>query len=299
MRGCIVAERHSTRALENTPMSHGFVACMSLPLSTCMLAAAARAADLRPPAVPLVACDPYFSIWSPADRLTDADTVHWTGKPHRLRGLVRVDGQLFRFLGGDDSVPALPQTAVQVLPTRTIYQFDGAGIRLTLTWLTPALPDDIDILSRPVTYLTADVTAADGGNHRVQLHIDASGELAVDRPAQTVLASVVPMDGLTAVRIGSETQNILARRGDDIRIDWGHFYLAAPTDALSSHGIGTPTEVRDAFAAQPAAKSGSAVSNPSTSMPSISARPSLTYSQSRSCLIISFGSFLSLFTLAR
>ena len=112
-------------------------------------AQAAPSPALRPPAVPLVACDPYFSIWSPADKLTDADTVHWTGKPHRLTSLVRIDGKPFRVMGArPGKIPALPQTNLEVLPTRTIYTFEGEGVRLTLTFMTPALPDDLEMAMR-------------------------------------------------------------------------------------------------------------------------------------------------------
>ena len=91
--------------------------------------ASADGVGLRPPAVPLVTHDPYFSIWSPADRLTDATTTHWTGKPHPLRSLVRVDGRSYRLMGLDPAeTPVLPQTNLQVLPTRTIYHFADAKV---------------------------------------------------------------------------------------------------------------------------------------------------------------------------
>jgi Domain of unknown function (DUF4964) len=121
----------------------------SLPASLAF--AAGPSAALRPPAVPLVACDPYFSIWSQGDKLTDVDTTHWTGKPHRLTSLVRIDGKSFRVMGKEPtSVPALAQTNLEVLPTRTIYMFEGEGIKLTLTFMTPALPEDIDVASSDV-----------------------------------------------------------------------------------------------------------------------------------------------------
>lgn len=190
---------------------------------------------LRPPAVPLVACDPYFSIWSCADNLTDDGTRHWTGKPHRLTSLVRIDGRAWRIMGDTPAdVDALKQTSLRVLPTRTIYTFEGAGIALTLTLMTAALPDDIDILSRPVTYLTYAFRATDGRSHDVQVYLDASAELAVNTPNQEVVWSGEEMGDLVAGRIGSKDQPILAKRGDDLRIDWGYLYVAAPKSAVSS-----------------------------------------------------------------
>src|SRR5438093_12357335 len=95
--------------------------CASVCALSLLLAWEARPATLRPPSVPLVACDPYFSIWSPSDKLSDADSLHWTGKPHRLNSTLRIDGKNFRVMGKEPAdIPSLSQSKVDVLPTRTI-----------------------------------------------------------------------------------------------------------------------------------------------------------------------------------
>ena len=204
--------------------------------------------SLIPPSTPLVACDPYFSIWSPGDTLNGVETTHWTGRRHQLTSLVKIDGKPFRVMGATPgSIPALEQKSLSVLPTRTLYEFEGAGVKLTLAFTTPALPEDMELLSRPVTYLTYDFQSTDSKEHEVSVFFGASGELTVNTTSQPVTWNDESGDGLAVVRMGSEAQQILQKAGDDQRIDWGYLYLAAPGDATAARAFATPRELAFAF----------------------------------------------------
>src|ERR1700704_3042547 len=99
--------------------------------------------SVRVPAVPLITHDPYFSVWSMNDKLTDGPTRHWTGAVQPLIGLLRIDGKMFRWMGTwPQSIPSVGQTALEVTATRTTYHFEEAGIRLEVTFLSPLLPFD-------------------------------------------------------------------------------------------------------------------------------------------------------------
>ena len=211
----------------------------------------AAAQSLRPPSVPLVASDPYFSIWSPGDKLTDVDTTHWTGKPQRLASLVRIDGKSFRLMGTEPSeVPSLPQSKLEVLPTRTIYTFQGVGIRLSLAFMTADLPEDLDLLSRPVTYLTWSAESTDGQKHAISVYFDARSETAVNVPSQAVTFEPSDSPGIKAWRVGTVEQPVLQKKGDDLRIDWGYFYVATSAkDKRESVSAGTAQAARAGFLA--------------------------------------------------
>ena len=185
---------------------------------------------LRPPSVPLITVDPYFSVWSPADRLTDTTTVHWTGKPNTIVGTAEIDGTAYRFMGKlnrADNTPALTQTARDCDTFSTRYTFEGSGIVLDLTFSTPLLMDNFDLMTRPVSYLKTEVKSADGACHDVKIKIAVSEEICINnRGDMDVTVDTFTTDTYTAAKIGGVNQDVLHCSGDDIRIDWGYFYLA-------------------------------------------------------------------------
>ncbi|MFZ3243750.1 MAG: DUF4965 domain-containing protein [Candidatus Acidiferrales bacterium] len=189
----------------------------------------------RPPAVPLVVHNPYFSIWSMDDKLTDGPTRHWTGAAQPLTGLALIDGKAYRYMGADPrETPAMKQVSLAVTPTHTVYVFEAGGVQLTVAFFTPAFPQSPDFLSRPVTYLTWTVASADGQSHKVVVLLDVDPVIAVNTDDQQVTWGRSQVAGLSVLNVGSRDQQVLNRSGDDLRIDWGYFHLAVPLSESSA-----------------------------------------------------------------
>ncbi|HTZ75141.1 MAG TPA: DUF4965 domain-containing protein [Candidatus Aquilonibacter sp.] len=221
--------------------SHRFFGMILLLVSMATCAVAQE----RLPAVPLVVHNPYFSVWSMNDNLTDGPTRHWTGTPQSLTGLVRIDGKVYRYMGATPrDTPAMKQVSLAIAPTHTIYTFEAAGVRLTVEFFTPAFPQDMDVLSRPVTYLTWTAASEDGQSHKVNALLDVDPLIAVNTDDEAVTWGRSHEPGLAVLNVGSRDQQVLNRSGDNLRIDWGYFHLAVPiagnaqaATALSSSAV--------------------------------------------------------------
>ncbi|HVF97526.1 MAG TPA: DUF5127 domain-containing protein, partial [Flavisolibacter sp.] len=147
---------------------------------------------------------------------------------------------------------AAKQKSVTVTATKTEYAFTAGGADLNLSFLSPLLMDDLNLMARPVSYITCAVKSADGKPHDVQVQISASTDISVNQPAQDVITTAYKDGDLAILKAGTKVQPVLQKKGDDLRIDWGYMYAAVPgTDAkqyvssasaaLSSFGKGQYT----------------------------------------------------------
>jgi hypothetical protein len=226
--------------------------CVSLLSSLAVADASGPAREFRPPAVPLVTHDPYLSVWSMSDKLTDDWTRHWTGSVQAMCGMARIDGKPYRFAGKEPGdAPPMTQVSVQVLPTQTRYQFEAGGVRLRIVFCSPLLPQDPDMLGRPVTYVFFETNSIDGKPHDVALYFDCTAEWAINLPEQPVVWGRSTVGNIDVLHFAAkdQEQNLLKKTGDRIRIDWGTFYLAVPKQGETVTRIANDTDARRGFAA--------------------------------------------------
>jgi hypothetical protein len=119
------------------------------------------------------------------------------------------------------------QKSVSVNATQTIYNFSAGTIDLMLTFTSPLLMDDLNLLARPVSYVSSQVKSNDGKQHDVAITFSASTSIAVNSPAQVVSVMQYHTDALSILKAGTKEQKVLDKKGDDVRIDWGYLYIAA------------------------------------------------------------------------
>lgn len=138
------------------------------------------------------------------------------------------------------------QKSVDVQATQTHYTFTCGDVDLKLSFSAPLFMDNLELVSRPINYITYNVTSNDGKSHDVDLYFEASSHWALDKPIQEAISEESQSNGLILVRTGSKDQNILAKQGDDLRIDWGYFYMAAEKEN-TTFSIGNSTTLRSGF----------------------------------------------------
>ncbi|MDF2684865.1 MAG: glutaminase [Clostridia bacterium] len=189
---------------------------------------------LRAPAIPLLNIDPNFSIWSVTDKLNESVTRHWTGKNFTIEGKIIIDGKEFLFMGLSD-IEKIMQTSVEIEAMTTVYTFENKILKLKVTYFSPRFLDDFYLLSLPVTYMKTEYMIKDGNEHDVKVSVKVSEEICLDKAKESpVAAQLLEIDGKKSLRMGNTVQKPLNRGGDDLRIDWGYFYLTASGNSETS-----------------------------------------------------------------
>jgi len=219
-------------------------------IGLCLLACniSAQDAGFRLPAVPLVTNNPYFSIWSFSNHPGEDWPRHWTGSVQAMACFAKIDGRDYRLLGHThNAVPLMSLKKTEVTPTLTIYTFEESGIRIQLVFTSPLLADDLVLLSEPLTYVSWKMEAVDGKVHKLKVYFDVSAELVVNSNEQAVSWSRPRIAGLDIMQMGSVSQDVLKKSGDDLRIDWGYLYLVSPSSQLKADVICGADAARKSF----------------------------------------------------
>jgi hypothetical protein len=181
----------------------------------------------RIPAYPLITHDPMFSVWSNMDVPTGEDVIHWSGIKKKLRGVITVDGDKYRFLGRP-TCKTMPMIASEVTPLSTKFTFSADGVKLTVKFTSPLLMDDLDIMSTPITYISYDVSSVDGKEHDVSIELWAFADFCHSGEYEPPMRLEFFSEGsLNFGYMGQLRQNILGGSGDQVTCDWGYLFLAS------------------------------------------------------------------------
>lgn len=184
---------------------------------------------MRAPAMPILNIDPYFSVW--IEKSVLENPVHWTGKPNSMSGRVFVDGEEYHFFGlktaAEASIEDMTVENTEIDAFSTAITYTNEKIRLTVRFTSPTLVTDLYYVSRPVAYCMTSYECTDGKEHEVKVRFCVGEEAVLNLKGEgKAVLKPVECDKVTAIAFCNEEQRVLNRSGDNVRIDWGYYYLA-------------------------------------------------------------------------
>lgn len=129
------------------------------------------------------------------------------------------------------------QKNVNITATQTTYTLQAGAAELTVNFLSPLIATDLDLLSRPVSFIDFTVKSTDGKSHDVKVYVGASTNLAINKSAEEVVTGQYEKGQLAILKAGTKAQPVLQTKGDDVRINWGYVYSAAANDKSITQNI--------------------------------------------------------------
>jgi len=149
-----------------------------------------------------------------------------------------------------NEVIAAKQTALDLTATQTSYTLTCGGVDVDLTFTSPLLMDDLDILARPVSYVSIKTTPNDGSTHDVQVYFGASSLIAANEINQPMTTEKGETGKVSFLKAGTEEQPVLKKKGDNVRIDWGYMYVAVANDAKTTQSVTEASKVTGIFSGE-------------------------------------------------
>jgi hypothetical protein len=218
--------------------------------ATTAFADLASSVPARPKTVPLAVRSPYLNTWLPGDSLAGTWPRFWNGRVTAICGIARIDGVPHLFAGSPgDLVPAaMRQIACEVTASRSVFVFEAAGMRLTVTFFSPVDPNDLRRQCVPFSYVAVQAASSDGADHDVSVHLDISAEWAHGDSGRSVTWQRHRTGGGNlALTFTPDDQAVFGETGD--QASWGTVVFAtAETDGVTWElGPDTVVRARSAF----------------------------------------------------
>lgn len=177
------------------------------------------------PAYPLFVNDPYFSIWSDSDNLNESDTIFWNGQKKKTYGIIYVDGVAYSFLGNVENTTKLQQTKLSIGAFSTNYTFESDEFILDLSFVSPLCLTNLDLLSRPVCYLTYNVTfKKEVKDFKISLMFNERH--CYNNMKDYCIGGCFNFNDYELAYFGLNRQHPMSNTFDSVSADWGYTYVS-------------------------------------------------------------------------